>query len=202
MIMVMAGLKTIFGFSKWTVQEVAESVKEDFGTIGILVHLLANEPEVNKPLLETPRSQHRATHPWKWRSTDSTLDGSTVSLTCITSDKIIPCYGRGMSSAKAALESVGIRTGKETWDRSHRHFCRYFSISCPCKKRHIRPCPCILIAGPLRSHAVKAIGFIDVMIDYSPSTSPPQKELLAKEVWNAAAFLCLLLASATSGSIT
>nr|GEY24709.1 enoyl-[acyl-carrier-protein] reductase [NADH], chloroplastic-like [Tanacetum cinerariifolium] len=33
------------GCSLWTVKEVAESVKEDFGSIDILVHSLANGPE-------------------------------------------------------------------------------------------------------------------------------------------------------------
>ena len=39
----------------FTVSEVAEHVKSDFGTIDILVHSLANGPEVTKPLLETSR---------------------------------------------------------------------------------------------------------------------------------------------------
>ena len=39
----------------FTVSEVADHVKEDFGKIDILVHSLANGPEVTKPLLETSR---------------------------------------------------------------------------------------------------------------------------------------------------
>jgi len=39
----------------FTVSEVAEHVKSDFGKIDILVHSLANGPEVTKPLLETSR---------------------------------------------------------------------------------------------------------------------------------------------------
>jgi enoyl-[acyl-carrier-protein] reductase (NADH) len=35
---------------------VAEQVKKDFGKIDILVHSLANGPEVTKPLLETSRA--------------------------------------------------------------------------------------------------------------------------------------------------
>jgi enoyl-[acyl-carrier protein] reductase I len=46
----------------FTVSEVAKSVGADFGTIDVLVHSLANGPEVAKPLLETSRkvciSQH------------------------------------------------------------------------------------------------------------------------------------------------
>lgn len=40
---------------KFTVQEAAEAVKADFGTIDVMVHSLANGPEVTKPLLETSR---------------------------------------------------------------------------------------------------------------------------------------------------
>ncbi|OIT27914.1 enoyl-[acyl-carrier-protein] reductase [nadh] 2, chloroplastic [Nicotiana attenuata] len=39
--------KRYAGSSKWTVKEVAECVKQDFGTIDILVHSLANGPEVH-----------------------------------------------------------------------------------------------------------------------------------------------------------
>ena len=39
----------------FTVSEVAEAVKRDVATIDVLVHSLANGPEVAKPLLETSR---------------------------------------------------------------------------------------------------------------------------------------------------
>lgn len=35
------------------------------------------------------------------------------------------------------------------------------------------------VSGPLRSRAAKAIGFIDMMIDYSTENAPLQKELSA-----------------------
>ncbi|KAK7313775.1 hypothetical protein VNO77_38973 [Canavalia gladiata] len=83
--------KRYAGSTKWTVQEVAESVKEDFGSIDILVHSLANGPEVTKPLLETSRKGYLAAL--------SASSGSSISLTYIASKRIIP------GSAKAALES-------------------------------------------------------------------------------------------------
>lgn len=83
--------------------------------------------------------------------------------------------------------------------------------------------------GPLRSRAAKAIGFIDMMIDYSLANAPLQKELSAgnisilerylvtfsiydflqdwvkilwtEEVGNAAAFLASPLASAITGTV-
>jgi enoyl-[acyl-carrier protein] reductase I len=40
-------------------------------------------------------------------------------------------------------------------------------------------CSLSLNAGPLRSRAAKAIGFIDMMIDYSSANAPLPKELSA-----------------------
>ncbi|CAH1424153.1 unnamed protein product [Lactuca virosa] len=106
--------KRYAGSSKWTVKEVAESVKEDFGTIDILVHSLANGPEVSKPLLETSRYGYLAAISASSYSYVSLLQhfipimnpgGASISLTYIASERIIPGYGGGMSSAKAALES-------------------------------------------------------------------------------------------------
>ncbi|KAJ0669077.1 putative enoyl-[acyl-carrier-protein] reductase (NADH) [Helianthus annuus] len=184
--------KRYAGSSKWTVKEVAESVKEDFGSIDILVHSLANGPEVSKPLLETSRYGYLAAISASSYSYVSLLQhfapimnrgGATISLTYIASERIIPGYGGGMSSAKAALESD---TQVLAFEAGRKHGIRVNTIS----------------AGPLRSRAAKAIGFIDMMIDYSSENAPLQKELSADdEVGNAAAFLASPLASAITGTV-
>ncbi|KAL5739687.1 hypothetical protein ACOSQ2_028867 [Xanthoceras sorbifolium] len=183
--------KRYSGSSKWTVQEVAESVKQDFGTIDILVHSLANGPEVSKPLLETSRNGYLAALSASSYSFVSLLKhfvpimnpgGASISLTYIASERIIPGYGGGMSSAKAALESD---THVLAFEAGRKHRIRVNTIS----------------AGPLRSRAAKAIGFIDMMIDYSLENAPLQKELTAEEVGNAAAFLASPLASAITGAV-
>ncbi|GER25045.1 enoyl-[acyl-carrier-protein] reductase [Striga asiatica] len=166
--------KRYAGSSSWTVKEVAECVKMDFGSIDILVHSLANGPEVTKPLLETSRKGYLAAI--------SASSGSSISLTYIASEKIIPGYGGGMSSAKAALESD---TRVLAFEAGRKHKVRVNTIS----------------AGPLRSRAAKAIGFIDMMIDYSLANAPLQKELSADEVGNTAAFLASPLASAITGAV-
>ncbi len=56
-------------------------------------------------------------------------------------------------------------------------------------------------AGPLRSRAAKAIGFIDNMIAYGVANAPLAKELQATDVGNAAAFLSSPLASAITGTM-
>lgn len=183
--------KRYAGSSKWTVKEVAESVKEDFGSIDILVHSLANGPEVSKPLLETSRYGYLAAISASSYSYVSLLQhfvpimnpgGASISLTYIASERIIPGYGGGMSSAKAALESD---TKVLAFEAGRKHRIRVNTIS----------------AGPLRSRAAKAIGFIDMMIDYSSENAPLQKELSAEEVGNAAAFLASPLASAITGTV-
>ncbi|QCD88748.1 enoyl-[acyl-carrier-protein] reductase [NADH], chloroplastic isoform X2 [Vigna unguiculata] len=183
--------KRYAGSTKWTVQEVAESVKEDFGSIDILVHSLANGPEVTKPLLETSRNGYLAAISASSYSYVSLLKhflpilntgGSSISLTYIASERIIPGYGGGMSSAKAALESD---TRVLAFEAGRKRRIRVNTIS----------------AGPLRSRAAKAIGFIDMMIDYSLANAPLQKELSAEEVGNAAAFLASPLASAITGTV-
>ncbi|KAF5941329.1 hypothetical protein HYC85_022496 [Camellia sinensis] len=106
--------KRYAGSSNWTVKEVAESVKQDFGSIDILVHSLANGPEVSKLLSETSRNGYLAAISASSYSFISLLKhflpimnpgGASISLTYIASERIIPGYGGGMSSAKAALES-------------------------------------------------------------------------------------------------
>ncbi|KAL5766767.1 hypothetical protein ACOSP7_017384 [Xanthoceras sorbifolium] len=183
--------KRYAGSSKWTVQEVAESVKQDFGSIDILVHSLANGPEVSKPLLETSRKGYLAALSASSYSYVSLLKhfipimnpgGSSLSLTYIASERIIPGYGGGMSSAKAALESD---TRVMAFEAGRKHRIRVNTIS----------------AGPLGSRAAKAIGFIDTMIEYSLANAPLQKELSADEVGNTAAFLVSPLASAITGAV-
>ncbi|WOK95294.1 hypothetical protein Cni_G04001 [Canna indica] len=183
--------KRYAGSSNWTVKEVAECVKNDFGTIDILVHSLANGPEVTKPLLETSRRGYLAAISASSYSFVSLLQhflpimnpgGASVSLTYIASERTIPGYGGGMSSAKAALESD---TRVLAFEAGRKGQIRVNTIS----------------AGPLGSRAAKAIGFIEKMIDYSYTNAPLQKELLADEVGHTAAFLVSPLASAVTGSI-
>merc|ERR1719201_2135923 len=106
--------KRYAGLDGFTISECAAQVEADYGKIDILVHSLANGPEVTKPLLETSRSGYLAASSASAYSYVSLLQnfapimnpgGSALSLTYIASEKVIPGYGGGMSSAKAALES-------------------------------------------------------------------------------------------------
>ena len=174
----------------FSVAGVAARVKEDFGSIDIIVHSLANGPEVTKPLLETSRAGYLAAVSASSYSMVSLMQhfgplmnpgGAAVSLTYIASERVIPGYGGGMSSAKAALESD---TRVLSYEAGRKWGVRVNTIS----------------AGPLGSRAAKAIGFIGDMINYSLENAPlKEKELAAQEVGNVAAFLCSPLSSAVTG---
>ena len=178
------------GDKGFTVAECAANVEKAVGKIDVLVHSLANGPEVAKPLLETSRNGYLAAVSASAFSAVSMVQrfgpimnpgGAVVSLTYLASERIIPGYGGGMSSAKAALESD---TRVLAWEAGRKHRIRVNTIS----------------AGPLGSRAAKAIGFIEDMIGYSYANAPVQKELEAREVGAAAAFLLSPLASAITGS--
>ncbi len=179
----------------YTISEVAAQVASDFGKIDILIHALANGPEVKKPLLETSRSGYLAALSASSYSFVSLVshfgphmnaNGSALSLSYIASERVVPGYGGGMSSAKSALESD---TRTLAWEAGRKWSLRINVIS----------------AGPLRSRAARAIGasgsigFIDIMIDYSKANAPLAKDLTAEEIGQSAAFLSSPLASAISG---
>lgn len=176
---------------EFTVSEVAKKVESDFGKIDILVHSLANGPEVKKPLLETSREGYLAALNSSSYSFVSLVKhfgpiinkgGSVINLSYIASTRVIPGYGGGMSSAKAALESD---TRTLAYEAGRRWGIRINAIS----------------AGPLRSRAAKAIGFIEDMINYSLANAPLQKDLLSEEVGQAATFLASSMASAITGDV-
>lgn len=173
----------------YTISEVAEAVRRDFGEIDFLVHSLANAPEVKKPLLETSRQGYLAAMSSSAYSFVSLLahfgpfmrnGGGAISLTYLASERAVPGYGGGMSSAKAALESD---TRMLAWEAGRKYGLRVNTIS----------------AGPLASRAARAIGFIDRMISYSEKGAPLTKPFEAHEVGNTAAFLLSDLASAITG---
>ena len=175
----------------YTISEVVKQVEADFGQIDILVHSLANAPEVTKSLLDTSRKGYLAAMSSSSYSFISLLahfgpimaqGGSALSLTYIASERVIPGYGGGMSSAKAALESD---TRTLSWEAGRKWNVRVNAIS----------------AGPFRSRAARAIGMIDDMISYFKVNAPLAKDLEGEEVGHAAAFLVSPLASAITGEV-
>ena len=165
--------------TNFTIGDVTSLIEEDHGKIDFFIHSLANAPEVKNSLLETSRkgylealssSSYSFISFAKHLSPIMNQNGSMINLSYIAAANIVPGYGGGMSSAKAALESD---TRTLAYEVGRKYKLRVNSIS----------------AGPLESRAAKAIGFIDKMVQYSEKHSPLQRKLLSKDVAKAASFL-------------
>src|SRR5690348_15295076 len=175
-----------------SINGLANRLVEDFGEkpLDIVVHSLANGPEVKKPLLDTSRAGYLAAISASAYSLVSMVSrlgplmrpgGAFSSLTYMASERVIPGYGGGMSSAKAALESD---TRLLAFEAGRRYGVRINTVS----------------AGPYASRAASAIGIIGKMVEYVGKNAPLTDHLLAEEVGTATAFLCSPLASGITGS--
>jgi len=175
----------------YSIQGVADSLKADFGEgcLDIVVHSLANGPEVRNPLIETSRAGYLAAVSASAYSMVSMIQrfgplmnkgGALVSLSYLAGEKAVPGYGGGMSSAKSALEGD---TRTLAYEAGRKYGIRVNTIS----------------AGPLASRAAKAIGTIDAMVKYYEENSPLFAANTAADVGNAAAFLCSPLGAGISG---
>jgi enoyl-[acyl-carrier protein] reductase I len=171
---------------------LAKRLTEDFGDkpLDIVVHSLANGPEVKKPLLETSRNGYLTAVSVSAYSMVSMVQrlgplmrdgGSLVSLTYMAGERVIPGYGGGMSSAKAALESD---TRTLAFEAGRRFGIRINTIS----------------AGPWASRAASAIGIIEKMMDYVAKNAPLTDPMQPHDVGNVAAFLSSPLAAAITGT--
>ncbi len=174
----------------FAISDVAEAIAKDYGKIDILIHAIGNSPEVTKPLLKTSRKGYLAALSSSSYSMVSLLShlgphinagGAALSLTYLASEKVVPGYGGGMSSAKAALESD---TRTLAWEAGREWGIRVNTIS----------------AGVYGSRAARAIGFADKMLNYSAANAPLLKELTGEEVGAASAFLVSPLGSGITGS--
>jgi len=176
----------------FSIAGMAAALEADFGPhcIDIVVHSLANGPEVKKQLLDTSRHGYLAAVGTSAYSNVAMVrhlgplmrpGGSVLSLTYMAGERVVPGYGGGMSSAKAALESD---TRVLAFEAGRRWGIRVNTIS----------------AGPWASRAASAIGFIDTMITYCRANSPLPRDLEARDVGATAAFLASPLAQAITGT--
>lgn len=176
----------------FTIAGLAAAIKTDLGegALDIVVHSLANGPEVKKPLLEVSRKGYLGAVSASAYSMVSLVGhlgpimrrgGSFLCLSYMAAERVVPGYGGGMSSAKAALESdarvLAFEAGRAWGHRVN-----------------------VISAGPFASRAASAIGFIDQMLDYTRRNSPLPEAITAEEVGATAAFLCSPLASGITGT--
>jgi enoyl-[acyl-carrier protein] reductase I len=177
----------------FSIEGMTRRIKQDFGdtSLDVVVHSLANAPEVKSPLVDTSRQGYLAAISVSAYSNISLVrhlaplmrsGGSFLSLSYMAGERVIPGYGGGMSSAKAALEAD---TRTLAFEAGRRWGVRVNAIS----------------AGPWASRAASAIGFIDMMIQYTASNSPLPRPIDATDVGATAAFLCSPLARAITGTV-
>ena len=177
----------------FSIEGVANKLREDFGDscLDILVHSLANGPEVNKPLMQTSRGGYLAAlgaSAYSFVSLAQRLEplmrpnGALLALSYLASQGVVADYGGGMAAAKAALETdarmLAFEMGRQGGHRVN-----------------------VISAGPYASRAASAIGFIHKMIKYYEMNAPLSDALRAEEVGNTAAFLCSPLASGITGTV-
>jgi len=180
------------GLGDFTIAGLTERIRGDFGEKGldIVVHSLANGPEVRKLLIDTSRAGYLAAISVSAYSNLSLVrhlaplmraGGSFLSLSYMAGERVVPGYGGGMSTAKAALEAD---TRTLSYEAGRRWGVRINTIS----------------AGPLASRAATAIGFIETMIEYYAANAPLSRTLQAEDVGNMAAFLASPLAQGVTGT--
>jgi len=176
----------------FTIEGLRNALVADFGEkpLDIVVHSLANGPEVKKPLFEVSRAGYLAAISVSAYSMVAMVNklgpltnpgGAFVSLSYLAAERAVPGYGGGMSSAKAALEGD---TRILSYEAGRRFGVRVNTIS----------------AGPYASRAASAVGIVEILVNYYRDNSPLSVALTAEEVGTAATFLCSPLASGITGT--
>ena len=184
--------KRYSGRGDFSIAGIARALVEDFGPqpLDILVHSLANGPEVAKDLIDTSRKGYLAAVSVSAYSLVSMVSrlgplmrpqSAVLSLSYLGSERVVSGYGGGMSSAKAALESD---TRFLAYQAGRRHGTRVNTIS----------------AGPYASRAASATNMIDSYIEHYERVSPIPERLTLEEVAHTAAFLCSPLANGITGA--
>jgi enoyl-[acyl-carrier protein] reductase I len=176
----------------FTIKGMMEKLTPLVPGVDILIHSVAFSREIKNRQVETSRSAYlealsissysltaltRAVAPMM----EARGGGSVVGLSYIGGVRVVPHYGGGMSTAKAALE------------------CDARQLAGNLGKHNIRVN--IISAGPYASRAAKGIGDIQKMIDHAAEHSLMPRSIEAEEVANATAFLCSPLASAITGHV-
>ena len=173
----------------FSIEGLSKAMVRDHGGVDILVHSVGNAPEVQSPLLETTREGYREAMSRSAYSMVSLIqylgphmpEGSAaLSLTYEASHRVVPGYGGGMSSAKAALESDTLTLAFEA---GRKWGIRVNSISAP----------------PLASRAARSIGNVEAMKAATEAVAPLKGPLRPSDVGGAAALLVSDLARGVTG---
>src|SRR5439155_2863294 len=179
----------------YAIKEVVDAVGKELGGIDILIHSMAFSREIKNKMIDTSRSAYyealgisaysltsllRAAEPYM---SNRPGGASAVGLTYLGGTRVVPYYGGGMSTAKAALDIDAKQLAQNLGPKNIR-------VN-------------LISAGPYASRAARSIrpGEFEKSIEYAASKSPLPRGIKPEEVANATVFLCSDLASAVTGHI-
>jgi enoyl-[acyl-carrier protein] reductase I len=180
-------------YGDYSIGGMTAVVGKEFGGIDVLIHSVAFSAEIKNPMIQTSRAGYlnaisisaysltallRAALPYMENRPGG---ASALGLTYLGGERVVPHYGGGMSTAKAALEIDAKQLASNLGPKNIR-------VN-------------LISAGPYASRAAKGIGPIEEMKKYAASRSPLPRPIEAQEVANAAAFLCSPLASGVTGEV-
>jgi enoyl-[acyl-carrier protein] reductase I len=181
-------------FPEYSIQGTMDAIGKEFGGIDILIHSIAFGREVTKPLIDTTRkgyiealgissysliSMVRAAAPYM---ANRPAGGSVVGLTYIAGERVVPHYGGGMGTCKAALQIDAKQLAWFVGDKNVR-------VN-------------LISAGPYGSRAARAINKdFDKLIEHAATHSPLRRAIEPDEVAKSVLYLCSPLASAVTGQI-
>jgi enoyl-[acyl-carrier protein] reductase I len=180
-------------YADFSIQGTMEAVGKEFGGIDILIHSIAFSREITKSQKETSRKAYAEALGISAYSLTSMLryaepfmegrGASAIGLTYLGGERVVPYYGGGMSTAKAALQIDAKQ------------------LACNLGPKGIRVN--LISAGPYASRAARSIrpGEFEKSVDHAASRSPLPRPITPEEVANATLFLASPLASAVTGQI-
>ncbi|MBA3240838.1 MAG: enoyl-ACP reductase [Acidobacteria bacterium] len=173
------------------VEQTFSMLKEKFGRLDFVVHSLAFAPReaLEGEFLATTReafstaldiSAYSLTVLARAAAPLMTEGGSIVSMTYYGAEKVVPNYNV-MGVAKAALEASTRYLASDLGP----HNVRVNSIS----------------AGPIQTLAARGVGNLSTMLKHHADRAPLRRNVEAREVGNAAVFLCSSLSSGITGEV-
>lgn len=181
-------------FPEYSIKGTIDAIAAEFGGIDIMIHSMAFSAEITKSLIDTSR---KAYHDAMGISSYSLISmvcaaaphmanrpggASVVGLTYVAGERVVPHYGGGMGTCKAALQMDAKQLSWFVGDKDIR-------VN-------------LISAGPYASRAARAINKdFDKLITHAAEHSPLRRPITAEEVANATLYLCSPLASAVTGQI-
>src|SRR5438094_6546090 len=158
----------------YSIQGLMTAVQKDYSGLDILIHSIAFSPEIKNKAVDTSRGAYLTALSISAYSLTALLRGAqplmenrpggaaALGLTYLGGDRVVPHYGGGMSTAKAALQI-------DTKQLAHNLGSKGIRVNA-------------ISAGPYASRAAKAIADIQQMIDYAAQRSPLPRGITPEEV--------------------